>query len=181
MADHNVRHSKFMSLVLRHRPELIGLDLDEGGWADVEALMAGAREQGYEMDFARLKDVVATCQKQRFALSEDGTRIRANQGHSVDVELGLKPETPPDRLYHGTVDASLKSIRQHGLKKRKRQHVHLSPDTKTATVVGDRRGAAIVLEIQAAEMAAAGHEFFVSKNGVWLTDHVPVEFIRFPG
>ncbi len=180
MADPNVRHSKFMSLVLRHRPELIGLELDDAGWADVEALMAGAREQGYDMDLARLQDVVATCKKQRFALSDDGKRIRANQGHSVDVELGLEPETPPDRLYHGTVDASLASIRQNGLSKRARHHVHLSPDLETATVVGDRRGAAIVLVILAREMVAAGHEFFVSKNGVWLTDEVPPEFIRFP-
>ncbi len=164
--------------MLRHRPELIGLELDAGGWADVEAVIQGARSRGHEVDRARLDQIVASSDKQRFAYSEGGTRIRANQGHSVEVELGLEAVPPPDVLFHGTIEAALPSIRAQGLVKRKRHHVHLSPDVATATVVGGRRGTPVVLEVDAAAMNAAGRAFYRSENGVWLTDHVPARFLR---
>ncbi|MEM8713422.1 MAG: RNA 2'-phosphotransferase [Planctomycetota bacterium] len=178
MPSHLVRLSKFLSLVLRHKPQTIGIELDPEGWVDVDVLLAGAAAHGRSMDRATLEEVVATNSKKRFALSEDGTRIRANQGHSVKVDLGLEPKTPPATLFHGTVPAALDSIRTEGLQKRSRHHVHLSKDRETATVVGARRGEPIILEIDAAAMHAAGHVFFLSENGVWLTDAVPAQFIR---
>ncbi len=171
------RFSKFLSLVLRHRPELIQLKLDGEGWADVSDVLTGAKGKGFDVDAADLAEVVATCDKQRYALSGDGTRIRANQGHSVKVDLALAPVAPPEELFHGTVDRFLDSIRHHGLQKRGRQHVHLSKDRVTATAVGNRRGSAVLLVIDAAGMSAAGHLFYCSANGVWLVDAVPPEFI----
>lgn len=173
-----VRASKFLSLVLRHRPELIGLALDASGWVGVEALLAALARHGRPLDRAALEALVASSDKQRFALSADGTRIRANQGHSVQVELGLAPQPPPARLYHGTVAAALPSIRQHGLEKRARHHVHLSADRQTAMKVGGRRGAPVILVVRAAEMAAASHVFYCSENGVWLTDSVPPAYLE---
>ena len=129
---------------------------------------------------AELEAIVATSDKQRFALSSDGTRIRANQGHSVEVDLALAPATPPERLYHGTVERALGGIRAHGLVRGARHHVHLSADLATATKVGARRGRPVVLVVRAAEMAAAGYAFFRSDNGVWLVEHVPVEFLDLP-
>jgi putative RNA 2'-phosphotransferase len=174
------RKSKFLSLVLRHQPELVGITLGEGGWVAIELLLAGCEKQGKGMSRQTLDEIVATSPKQRFAISEDGLRIRANQGHSVQVELGYEPTTPPAQLFHGTVDKFLPAIRAGGLAKMQRHHVHLSPDRKTASTVGERRGKAIILVIRAGEMSQAGHEFFVSDNGVWLTEEVPPEFIDFP-
>jgi putative RNA 2'-phosphotransferase len=176
----SVRTSKFLSLVLRHEPERIGIVLDESGWTDIAALLAAAAAHGVAITRAELDEVVATSDKQRFALSPDGTRIRANQGHSVDVELGLAPATPPDRLYHGTVARFVESIRELGILKGSRHHVHLSADEDTARRVGGRRGAPVVLGVRAGEMAAAGHAFFRSENGVWLVEHVPPEFVELP-
>jgi putative RNA 2'-phosphotransferase len=174
------RSSKFLSLILRHEPARVGITLDPSGWTDVDALLAALARHGHPLTREQLAELVASSDKQRFAMSADGTRIRANQGHSVDVELGLPPATPPTFLFHGTVASALEGIQASGLEKRSRHHVHLSSDLGTATKVGSRRGAPILLTIRAADMVAAGHVFFRSENGVWLTDRVPAEFIDFP-
>ncbi len=175
----SVRISKFLSLVLRHDPSRIGITLDEAGWVDVDVLLAAAAAHGVTLSRDGLRELVASSDKQRFALSADGTRIRANQGHSVPVDLQLPPREPPERLYHGTVEAALDGIRAQGLVRRARHHVHLSPDLETATKVGARRGAPVILTVLAADMHAAGHTFYCSANGVWLTEHVPARFILF--
>jgi putative RNA 2'-phosphotransferase len=176
----STKTSKFLSLVLRHEPARIGIALDSAGWTDVDALLAASAAHGVAITRDELVQIVATSDKQRFALSPDGARIRANQGHSVEVELELAPATPPAILYHGTVDRFLDSIRAQGLIKGERHHVHLSADLATAQKVGGRRGKPVVLAVRAAEMVAAGHPFYVSENGVWLTDAVPVTFVDFP-
>jgi putative RNA 2'-phosphotransferase len=170
-------HSKFLSLVLRHQPELIGIELDPAGWTSVDGLLAAATAASQEIDYDRLLRIVYENDKQRFALSDDGLRIRANQGHSVSVELGYQPVAPPEVLYHGTVEKFLAAIMQEGLRPQSRHHVHLSADKKTAKAVGCRRGKPILLEIAAMEMHAEGVSFFRSANGVWLTDTVPPEFL----
>ena len=171
------RTSKFLSLVLRHRPERVGIDLDANGWADVAALLEGMRAAGHPLTRSALAEIVASDAKGRYAFNADGSQIRAVQGHSRAVDLQLDPATPPDLLYHGTVDRFLPSIRERGLLPGTRQHVHLSADRDTATQVGRRRGSPVVLTIDAAAMSAAGHRFHVSANGVWLTDRVPVAFV----
>lgn len=176
----HTRVSKFLSRVLRHDPGRIGIVLDAAGWTEVAALLEAARAHGVELSRAELEELVATSDKQRFALSDDGLRIRANQGHSVEVELELPPAAPPECLFHGTVAAFLPSIRAAGLIRGKRHHVHLSADRETATRVGARRGRPVVLVVHAAAMAAAGHTFYCSANGVWLVDAVPPEFLEFP-
>ena len=180
-ANRQKRISKFLSLVLRHQPELIGIALDDQGWTPVEDLIAKSHRHGMRFSEAELKQVIADSDKQRFALSEDGTFIRANQGHSVAVDLALEPVTPPDVLYHGTVEKFLDGIREKGLIKGQRHHVHLSPDEATAKIVGSRRGKPVILTIDSQGMHAEGLVFYHSANGVWLTDHVPTEFIVFPG
>ncbi len=173
--------SKFLSLVLRHRPEILGMQLDPEGWLEIEPLIAQANRAGRELDLATLHQVVADNDKQRFALSEDGLRIRANQGHSIAaIDLKLEPVPPPDQLFHGTIPDFLNSIRRQGLLKRSRNHVHLSRDQETAHRVGARRGSPVILTIRAADMQAQGRLFFRAANGVWLTESVPVEFIVFP-
>jgi putative RNA 2'-phosphotransferase len=172
--------SKFLSLVLRHAPEKIGLALDSAGWVEVEALLAACRRHGRAMERTELEEIVATNEKKRFAFSEDGRRIRASQGHSVEVKLGYVAETPPAKLYHGTATRFLEAIRAEGLRKGERHHVHLSADEKTAHSVGTRHGKPVVLVVEAGEMLARGHSFFRSENGVWLTEHVPAEFLGFP-
>lgn len=181
MTDHERKHtSKFLSLVLRHQPETIGIELDEAGWVDVETLLQAVRAKRSPLTRAELDEVVATSDKKRFAYSDDGLRIRANQGHSVEVDLGYTPAEPPAELYHGTVDRFLASIRQHGLIKGSRHHVHLSADVETATKVGQRRGQPVVLVVRSREMHAAAIPFFLSANGVWLTEHVAPQYIHFP-
>src|SRR6478672_11499013 len=175
MSDKHKQNSKFLSLVLRHEPELIGITLDEAGWVAVDELLAGCARQGRAISRAELAEIVRTSDKQRFALSEDGTRIRANQGHSVPVELGHEPATPPEVLYHGTAEKYLASIRREGLRKGERHHVHLSDRVETAKAVGSRHGRLVLLEVAAGRMARDGHTFYRTTNGVWLTDHVPVE------
>jgi len=168
-----------LSLVLRHKPETIGLTLDANGWADVEELMERARQNSRPLTRPLLERVVAENDKKRFALSEDGTKIRANQGHSVDIDLGLQPTEPPAVLYHGTAVATVPAIRREGLKPGDRQHVHLSPDEATAVKVGQRHGRPVVLRVFAGKMWGQGTPFYCSANGVWLTPAVPPEFIEF--
>ncbi|MEU3507556.1 RNA 2'-phosphotransferase [Streptomyces longwoodensis] len=174
-----VKVSKYLSKHLRHQPGRIGLVLDEGGWVEIDTLIAAAAAHGFPFTREELDHVVASNDKQRFAV--DGTRIRASQGHSVDVDLGLPPATPPPYLYHGTVARFLEAIRAEGLRPMDRHDVHLSADRETATRVGARRGRPVVLAVDAAAMHRDGHVFLVSANGVWLTRAVPPEYLRFPG
>jgi len=171
--------SKFLSLILRHKPVSIGLLLDENGWADVQELMAKSAAGGHAFSREELEEVVKLNDKQRFAFNEDKSRIRANQGHSVDVELLLEPCQPPELLFHGTVERFLGSIRAEGLRKMNRHHVHLSAERTTAEKVGSRRGEAVILAVRSGEMSRDGQVFFLSENGVWLTDAVPVKYIQF--
>lgn len=174
------RTSKFLSLVLRHEPHRIELHLDPNGWADVEQLLQGCNHHGVPLTREVLEEIVATNEKKRFSLSMDGQRIRANQGHSVEVELGYEATVPPAELFHGTATRFLDSIRREGLQKGERHHVHLSNDLATARKVGQRHGKVAVFTIRTDEMQRAGYSFYLSENGVWLTDHVPVQFIVFP-
>jgi putative RNA 2'-phosphotransferase len=172
------RTSKFLSLVLRHEPERIGLALDASGWAKVDELLTKCRAHGVALERAELKEIVATNGKKRFAFSPGGDRIRASQGHSIEVSLGYTPQAPPAQLFHGTATRFLTAIRAEGLCKGSRQHVHLSPDAETARRVGQRHGKPAVLIVRAGVMHAAGQIFYLSENGVWLTDHVPAEFLE---
>lgn len=174
-----VRVSKYLSRHLRHDPGRIGVELDPHGWVVVDTLLAAAAAHGFAITRAELELVVAGNDKQRFAL-RDG-RIRANQGHSVPVDLDLPVAVPPPYLYHGTVTRSLAPIRAEGLRPMGRHHVHLSADRETATRVGARRGRPVVLAVDAGAMHEDGHAFRVSSNGVWLVDAVPVTYLRFPG
>lgn len=175
-----VRASRFLSLVLRHRPEHVGITLDPAGWVRVDELLAAARRSGFALDRATLERVVAENDKRRFALSGDGARIRASQGHSVDVDLGLAPQAPPEELFHGTATRFLESIRSEGLRPGSRIHVHLSPDEATARTVGRRHGAPVVLRVAAGDMHRDGHELVRSENGVWLALAVPAMYLGFP-
>jgi len=174
-----VRISKYLAKHLRHRPERIGIELDAHGWVEIDALLAATAAHGFPISREELEEVVARNDKRRFMI--DGDRIRANQGHTVPVDLDLPVVEPPPLLYHGTVARNLPAIRMEGLRRMARHHVHLSPDRETARAVGARRGEPVVLVVEAGAMHAAGHEFRVSANGVWLVHHVPPQFIRFPG
>ena len=171
--------SKLLSLILRHSPGTIGLQLDDHGWADVQQLLSKSAGNGRRFSREELEEVVATNDKQRFSFNDDKTKIRASQGHSIEVELQLEEKAPPELLYHGTVERFLQSIQSQGLLKMNRQHVHLSQDRATAEKVGSRRGSAIILTVRSREMNEAGFAFYLSVNGVWLTDRVPVEYINF--
>jgi putative RNA 2'-phosphotransferase len=171
--------SKFLSFVLRHSPETIGLQLDENGWADVEELIRKSAEKDMAFSNQELEEVVTTNDKQRFSYSEDKRGIRASQGHSIDVELQLEASVPPEMLYHGTVDKFLQNIMNEGLRKMDRHHVHLSQDIETAEKVGSRRGVAVILVVRSGEMGRNGFKFYFSANGVWLTDQVPAKYIDF--
>ena len=172
-----VKYSKFLSLVLRHQPEVAGIQLDEGGWADVDQLIQGARRKGYPLSYELLKEIVETNDKKRFALNGNGSGIRASQGHSQKVDLGLDPKKPPGELFHGTASRFWPSIQEKGLIKGSRQHVHLSSDLQTAGKVGVRHGKLLVLRIDSRKMREDGFTFYLSQNNVWLTDHVPVEYL----
>ncbi|MEU9400211.1 RNA 2'-phosphotransferase [Streptomyces sp. NPDC048242] len=172
-----VKLSKYLAKHLRHQPERIGLTLDAGGWVEIDALMTAAAAHGFRFTREELDHVVAVNDKKRYAV--DGTRIRASQGHTVAVDLGLPPATPPPYLYHGTVARALDAIRAEGLRPMNRHDVHLSADRETATRVGSRRGRPVVLPVDAAAMHRDGHVFRVSANGVWLTEAVPVRYLRF--
>lgn len=173
-----VKVSKFLSRHLRHAPERIGITLDESGWVEIDALIAAAAAHDFRFTRAELEHVVAVNDKKRFAV--EGGRIRASQGHSVDVDLDLPPATPPPYLFHGTVARNVAAIRAEGLRPMNRHAVHLSPDRETATRVGARRGRPVVLSVDAGALHRDGHVFQVSANGVWLTAAVPPAYIRFP-
>ncbi len=172
--------SKFLSLVLRHQPDTIGIELDDAGWTSIDNLLEAMRHSGRKTSREVLDEIVLTNDKQRFSISDDGSRIRAKQGHSVDVDLGYEPASPPEILLHGTPINAVATIRQEGLKKMKRHHVHLHADSTIAQTVGARRGAPVVLRIRSRDMANEGYLFYVTANEVWLTDHVPPQFIVFP-
>ncbi|MFK7883144.1 MAG: RNA 2'-phosphotransferase [Phycisphaerales bacterium] len=176
-ASETVRVSKRLSYVLRHQPDSVGLVLDDAGWVDVSALLDALSAHGPEVSAEMLRHVVVTNSKQRFEFDANETRIRARQGHSVEVRLGYEPISPPAVLYHGTPDQSLASVLATGLDKRARHHVHLSADQATTIEAARRRGKPVLLAIDAAAMDADGHVFFRAENGVWLTDHVPVRYL----
>ena len=176
---HRKSLSKFLSLILRHNPAVIGITLDSHGWADIDELLAGMNKTGRPpVTLEDIKEVVATNDKQRFAFNDDYTKIRANQGHSVQVDVELKEMLPPDILYHGTPAKFVQMIMKEGLKPQGRLYVHLSGDTETATKVGSRRGSPVVLSINTKKMHEDGFKFYLSENGVWLTDRVPAEYLK---
>ncbi|WP_435022348.1 RNA 2'-phosphotransferase [Tundrisphaera sp. TA3] len=172
-----IRVSKYLSKYLRHSPEELGLSLLPGGWVPVDDLLAAAASHGFPISYDELVEVVETNDKRRFSFDDGGDRIRANQGHSVAVDLQLEEKEPPDLLYHGTVERSLPSILSRGLIRGDRHHVHLSSDRETARRVGARRGRPVVLEVAAGRMHRDGIAFFVSANGVWLVDAVPPGYL----
>jgi putative RNA 2'-phosphotransferase len=172
--------SKFLSFVLRHRPQEIGITLDPQGWVGIDDLLVACSAHGHKISRGNFNYVVAYNNKKRFAISENGKRVRASQEHSVEIDLGYQPAIPPELLYHGRASKNLPSIRRQGLTKGKRHHVHLSLDLTTARAVGKRHGSPVVLTIRADEMVQAGFIFYKSSNAVWLTEMVPYEFIVEP-
>lgn len=172
------RISKFMSLVLRHQPETANLTLEPGGWVLIDDLLVGAAIAGIRFTREELEEVVELCDKQRFGIDPTDTKIRANQGHSTEVDLQLESAEPPAELFHGTPERNLTAVLHDGLRKMARHHVHLSAEVQTATKVGARRGKPVILVIDAAKMRADGHVFFRSANGVWLVEHVPPQYLR---
>ena len=167
--------SKYLSLILRHNPQSIGLDLDSRGWARIEDVIA---KSAIPLTRAMITQVVASSDKQRFAISGDGAKIRANQGHSLAVDLGLPLAMPPETLFHGTAARHLDAILSQGLRKGTRQHVHLSANVETATKVGQRHGVPAVLSVAAGQAMRDGHPFWISDNGVWLTIDLPAKYLR---
>lgn len=178
ISDKQITHiSKFLSLVLRHRPETIGIQLDQSGWTDITELIEKANNYGIKFDREILNHIVATNSKKRFAFNDTFDKIRASQGHSVEIELGYTNQKPPEILFHGTGEKSVQSILDTGLEKRSRQHVHLSGDIETAIKVGQRHGKPFVFKVFAEQMYKDNFQFFISDNGVWLTDHVPIIYL----
>ena len=177
MSRPDVRLSKTLSYWLRHDPQAGGLALDEQGWADTNAVLRALGSKGLPSELSTLRSVVASNDKQRFDLSVDERRIRARQGHSVEIGQLWPRASPPEFLYHGTVAKALPGIRSEGLKRMRRHHVHLSPDVESARRVGSRRGSPVILKIRPGQMDARGYPFFLAANGVWLTDHVPPEYL----
>ncbi len=175
--DELIKAGKFLSLILRHKPEVIGISLDEHGWANVSELIAGImKTRNFDMNM--LEEIVRTDNKQRFSFNPDHTKIRANQGHSIAVDVELKKQIPPEFLYHGTGTKSVSSILKQGLLPQSQLYVHLSKDIPTAINVGKRHGKPAVFTIRSREMSRKGYQFFLSKNGVWLTQNVPVEYLN---
>ncbi|WP_114790261.1 RNA 2'-phosphotransferase [Niabella yanshanensis] len=174
-----VRISRFLSLVLRHQPETIGLMLDENGWADVNLLIEKCNQQGVALNRELIEHVVATNTKKRFSFNEQKDLIRANQGHSIEVDLALSSQVPPEILFHGTAERFVSPIKEHGLIKQQRQHVHLSAEESTAVQVGQRHGKPFVFSVLTGQMHQDGFVFYLSDNGVWLTDHVPAKYLSF--
>ncbi|HEX6606968.1 MAG TPA: RNA 2'-phosphotransferase [Chloroflexia bacterium] len=173
-----VKVSKYLSKHLRHQPQRLGLTLQPGGWVPVEDLLAACARMHFPISRAELEEVIARNNKQRFALDATGTLIRANQGHSVPVDLQLAQVAPPPMLYHGTAAHLVETIQREGLRKMARHHVHLSPDPETARIVGARHGSPVVFAVDAATMQQAGTPFYCSANGVWLVDAVPPAYLR---
>lgn len=178
MKNSDSKISKYISLILRHRPEEIGLKLDEHGYLNVSGLINGINKsyEGFNMD--DLERIVREDSKQRYSFNEEKSKIRANQGHSIPVNLELQAIKPPNKLYHGTGRKFLDSILKNGLIKKERQYVHLSRDLETASIVGKRHGDLVVLEIDAESMFNKGIKFYLSNNNVWLCDYVPVEYVK---
>lgn len=172
--------SKYLSFVLRHRPDDIELHLTSDGWANVDELITKMNSRGKSITIEDLRDIVVQDEKQRYAFNQDQSRIRANQGHSIEIDLKLEPLEPPQYLFHGTAETNIASIRQQGLQKRQRHYVHLSELELTAKQVGARYGKPVILIISAQAMHEAGHQFYCSENNVWLTEEVPTQFIQFP-
>lgn len=170
--------SKYLSYILRHDPENAGITLDRNGWTDTALLLEGLRLRFPELDRAGLEYIVATNNKQRFAFNEDKTRIRASQGHSVAIELNCLEQSPPVVLFHGTSQDYVNAIMEEGLKKQTRHHVHLCQDVATALQVGSRHGRPKILKVRSGKMFEDGYVFYISANHVWLTDHVPPEYIE---
>ena len=168
--------SKYISLILRHKPETIGIELDEHGWANVDELIAGISKT-HEMNHAILEEIVEKDEKQRYSFNEDKTLIRANQGHSIQVDVELDETDPPEILWHGTGEKYVSSIDKQGLIPKSRLYVHLSKDVDTALNVGVRHGKAVIYKVLAKEMAKDGYKFYLSKNGVWLTKEVPLKYL----
>ncbi|MEH6762969.1 MAG: RNA 2'-phosphotransferase [Aequorivita antarctica] len=179
ISDKQLTHiSKFLSLVLRHKPETIGIELDQNGWTDVAMLIEKANNYGIKFDSEVLNLLVQTNPKKRFAFNETFDKIRASQGHSIAVELGYTNQKPPELLFHGTDEKAVQSILDKGLERRSRQHVHLSSDIETAIKVGQRHGKPIVFKVLAAQMYTDNFQFLISENGVWLTDMVPSKYLK---
>lgn len=179
-AKERKRISKYLSYVLRHHPELIDLALDKNGWANTQELIEKSASKNHILNIEILRDIVETNDKKRFSFNEDESLIRANQGHSIQhIDLEMEAQEPPVILYHGTVSKFLESIKEKGLVKGSRQHVHLSLDVETAKKVGSRRGVPLILKIEAQRMCLDGYEFYLSANGVWLTEHIPAKYIIF--
>lgn len=174
------RLSKFISMILRHKPEAIGITLDEHGWADVNELIKGINDTGEEVEFSKdtLETIVKTDKKQRYSFSQDRTLIRANQGHSIPVDIELEKKEPPKVLYHGTGIKSVKAIQEQGLLPMERLYVHLSTDVETATNVGKRHGTPVIFQVNTEQMQKDGYDFFQSVNGVWLTKEVPAKYLE---
>lgn len=171
--------SVFISLILRHKPDVIGISLDEHGWANVQELINGINKTGkYSIDMFMLEEIVRTDNKQRYSFNEDRSKIRANQGHSINVDVELKAAVPPEILYHGTGEKYVESINAEGLKPKSRLYVHLSKDVETAVTVGSRHGKSVVYTVNSGEMYRQGYTFYLSENGVWLTKNVPVDFMK---
>ncbi|HEY9821622.1 MAG TPA: RNA 2'-phosphotransferase [Candidatus Sericytochromatia bacterium] len=173
-----VKISKYLSKHLRHQPDRIGIKLAPGGWISVDELLAACKKHSFPINRIELDEVVANNDKKRFSFDSTGTLIRANQGHSVEVDLQLEPTVPPDVLYHGTGHGAVEAILREGLRKMLRHHVHLSEDIATAKRVGARHGRPVVFEVDATAMQEAGYTFYCSENGVWLVDRVPPEYLR---
>ena len=174
-----IKLSRFLSFVLRHKPEVIDVVLDKNGWTDVDLLIKAVnRSERYFINREILEEIVATDDKQRYAFSCDKKLIRASQGHSIEIDLELQPATPPEFLYHGTALKSIIQIQREGLKPQKRQYVHLSIDVKTAINVASRHGQPVVLTVFAQQMYEAGQPFYLSENNIWLTTHVEPKFLR---
>ncbi|MBR5288771.1 MAG: RNA 2'-phosphotransferase [Clostridia bacterium] len=169
--------SRFISLILRHKPDVIGIALDEHGWANVDELIEGVART-HPLDMAMLEEIVATDEKQRYSFNEEKTLIRANQGHSVPVDVELEQRQPPQYLYHGTGEKYVASINAQGLIPKARLYVHLSADTATALNVGSRHGKPVIYRISAQQMAQDGYVFYRSANGVWLTKEVPARYLQ---
>lgn len=168
--------SKYMSLILRHKPEAIGISLDEHGWANVEELIAGiAKNNEFNMEI--LEEIVRNDEKQRYSFNEDKTLIRANQGHSIPVDVELEEQVPPEILWHGTGEKYVESIDREGLIPKSRLYVHLSKDADTAVKVGSRHGKPVIYNVKAKQMHDDGYKFYLSVNGVWLTKEVPVKYL----
>ncbi len=175
--DELTKTGKFLSLILRHKPDVIGISLDEHGWADVTELIVGIKKTR-DFDMNMLEEIVRTDNKQRFSFNSDHTKIRANQGHSIEVDVELKEQNPPEILYHGTGTKNVSSILKKGLLPQGRLYVHLSKDIPTAITVGKRHGRPAVFTVRAGEMSRKGYKFFLSENGVWLTKYVPAEYLN---